>query len=157
MERKLTDDEKARIKTTCDIIMALIQSNKAVFDSWGASDFLGRLIGDSPALSFKVNGFICRGHCTIVFNDSCGGFDVYTYKPDGYKQAEQRGVQLHELQSVCDRMIETADDSDPKYIAKANSQASADIKKALDILDDIRKAGQNQKTASTSVNMRYRK
>lgn len=142
-ERKLTADELAQVEHVANFILSLIDTPADVFNSWGASDFLGRMIGTRPALSFKVNGFICQGHVTIVYDEGKGGFDVFTYKPNGYKQAEVEGVQLHELQKVCDRLIETTDADSPEYIAKANAKAAADIKRALDILDEARKAERN--------------
>jgi len=83
-------------------VMYALQANKAIFWSWGASNF--KNIG-GKGIQFKVNGRHHKGYVMICLHPS-DTFDVYIISTHGKIKDHYILVYVDELATTIDRRIE---------------------------------------------------
>lgn len=80
-----------------------------VLNSWGVTGLAATVIDNMPALKFKVNGRLHKGHVIIALNEGVDNYEIYLSDEKG-RHKIATDIDFTQLGDVIDTAIESGKD-----------------------------------------------
>lgn len=80
-----------------------------VLNSWGVTGLAATVIDNMPALKFKVNGHLHKGHVIIALNEGVDYYEIYLSDEKGRRKIAT-DIDFTQLGDVIDTAIESGTD-----------------------------------------------